>query len=223
MQFKSQQDGEMNEKIVLQVHSLEEENSRLQSLKDIEKQKSDSKLKEINDQITQLNTYKTALETEITKREDKISTLKGEITTIVEEEDKKRNSIKMIQERRSSKLEGDAQKQLEIQAEYFHKIIKDLSDELTELKQNTKKRYNETPKDPAGEIKQLKSELAKKSEEIYQIKNETAVSRLRCDSLKSEQEVERVSWATEKKNLEIKLERQIQNLLRDLSLERQTV
>jgi hypothetical protein len=41
--------------------------------------------------------------------------------------------------------------------------------------------------------------------------------------LKSEQEVERVSWATEKKNLEIKLERQIQNLLRDLSLERQTV
>ena len=69
----------------------------------------------------------------------------------------------------------------------------------------------------------MRSELAKKSEEIYQIKNETAVSRLRCDSMKSEQEVERVSWATEKKNLEIKLERQIQNLLRDLSLERQTV
>jgi hypothetical protein len=55
------------------------------------------------------------------------------------------------------------------------------------LKEGSKKRNSESLKDDTIKVKQLKSEITKKNEEIFQIKNETAVSRLRCDSLKSEQ------------------------------------
>lgn len=79
--------------------------------------------------------------------------------------------------------------------------------------------FDEVLKNQIQTSKKLREELGKKNEEVYKLRDSSALMKAELDNLKSESEICKLKFISEKKNLQVNCDVEIQQLKNQLSLE----